>query len=234
MARVLAGCATRPAFLAADLATQRLPEVLASAPGFDAAAPALFTLEGLLYYLPDAAVRRLLSEVLAVAPPGSVVAFDFLHAEVPTGWLRAARRAVLTRARRPAARRAQVLEGSAPPPPAWAVTRESVAAKGEPFLSGLPASARGVADFLAACAPPGSRPAPADEAADADSAATEAGSAPTDADAAAAEAGGRRWALRACLGPRELAAARLPHLAWSDAAPPVLAFYSCVEAAVVE
>lgn len=70
-------------YLAADLAVQPLSTTLLQhAAGFDASAPTLFTLEGLLYYLPQQSVRRLLREILTVAAPGSLVAFDTLHDEV--------------------------------------------------------------------------------------------------------------------------------------------------------
>lgn len=79
----------RPTFLAADLASTSLDTVLlAPAPTsnsgsrFDPAQPTLFTVEGLIYYLPQDAVRGLFEAMLRVAAPGSRVAFDFLHKEV--------------------------------------------------------------------------------------------------------------------------------------------------------
>jgi O-methyltransferase involved in polyketide biosynthesis len=38
--------------------------------------------EGLIYYLPTAAVQQLFASLLHVAAPGSRVAFDFLHKQV--------------------------------------------------------------------------------------------------------------------------------------------------------
>ncbi|KAI8474183.1 MAG: S-adenosyl-L-methionine-dependent methyltransferase [Monoraphidium minutum] len=100
----------RPAYIAADLAAVPLMDALEGC-GFDASKPALFTIEGLIYYLPDSAVARLFGGVLARAAPGSRVAFDSLSRDVLEG-----------------ARQA----------PAYKVTARSVANKGEPFISGLP------------------------------------------------------------------------------------------------
>lgn len=84
----------RPIFLSADLATKSLDAVLlgttssnnsttaAAAAAFDPSKPTLFTVEGLIYYLPQEAVRQLFAAMLKVAAPGSRVAFDFLHKEV--------------------------------------------------------------------------------------------------------------------------------------------------------
>lgn len=49
---------------------------------FDASQPTLFTVEGLIYYLPQAAVQQLFGSLLQMAAPGSRVAFDFLHQQV--------------------------------------------------------------------------------------------------------------------------------------------------------
>ena len=38
------------------------------------------------------------------------------------------------------------------------------------------------------------------------------------------------WLLAGLWSPREMVAAQLPHLAWSDALPPILSFYSYAEA----
>jgi hypothetical protein len=51
-------------------------------PRFDPTLSTLFTVEGLIYYLPEEAVRELFGAMLRVAAPGSRVAFDFLHKEV--------------------------------------------------------------------------------------------------------------------------------------------------------
>ncbi|GIL48590.1 hypothetical protein Vafri_4651 [Volvox africanus] len=53
--------------------------------GFNPRDKTLFTVEGLLYYLPPLAVARLLVSIRAVASPGSRVAFDFLHQDVFSG-----------------------------------------------------------------------------------------------------------------------------------------------------
>lgn len=78
----------RPTYIAADLASTPLDTVLQSATAagpqqaFDPCAPTLFTVEGLIYYLPHNAVQALFASMLRVAAPGSRVAFDFLHQEV--------------------------------------------------------------------------------------------------------------------------------------------------------
>jgi O-methyltransferase involved in polyketide biosynthesis len=41
--------------------------------------PTLFTLEGLLYYLPQDAALALMARVTQLSAPGSRVAFDFMH-----------------------------------------------------------------------------------------------------------------------------------------------------------
>ncbi|GLI66322.1 hypothetical protein VaNZ11_010101, partial [Volvox africanus] len=53
--------------------------------GFNPLDKTLFTVEGLIYYLPPLAVARLLVSLRAVASPGSRVAFDFLHQDVFSG-----------------------------------------------------------------------------------------------------------------------------------------------------
>ncbi|GBF97576.1 S-adenosyl-L-methionine-dependent methyltransferase [Raphidocelis subcapitata] len=116
----------RPAYVAADLSATPLMDALAGA-GFDFGRPALFTIEGLLYYLPAPAVSALLGGIAARAAPGSAAAFDFLSSDA--------------------------LEGRrAPPPPAYKVTARSVANKGEPFVSGMPEGAEGVQALLDAAA----------------------------------------------------------------------------------
>lgn len=42
----------------------------------------MFTVEGLIYYLPESAVQQLFGAILKVAAPGSMIAFDFLHKDV--------------------------------------------------------------------------------------------------------------------------------------------------------
>jgi O-methyltransferase involved in polyketide biosynthesis len=53
-----------------------------SSVAFDPNKPTLFTVEGLIYYLPKEAVQGLFAAMVKVAAPGSRVAFDFLHLEV--------------------------------------------------------------------------------------------------------------------------------------------------------
>ncbi|KAG2429495.1 hypothetical protein HXX76_010731 [Chlamydomonas incerta] len=53
--------------------------------GFDPTLRTLFTVEGLVYYLPPAAVSRLLASIRSVAAPGSRLAFDYLEQDVFAG-----------------------------------------------------------------------------------------------------------------------------------------------------
>ncbi|KAG2498652.1 hypothetical protein HYH03_003398 [Edaphochlamys debaryana] len=92
----------RPAYIAADLSVLPLAQALTAGGAggsggagggggggggarFDPAARTLFTVEGLLYYLPPDAVSQLLVSIRSVAAPGSRVAFDFLRADVFSG-----------------------------------------------------------------------------------------------------------------------------------------------------
>lgn len=111
----------RPTYVAADLATVPLAEALGGA-GFDPHQPTLFTVEGLIYYLPEAAVSSLFSSISQLAAPSSRVFFDFMSTDALEG------------------------RGNFP---GFKTTRKSVANKGEPFLSGITPSADGVAAFLA-------------------------------------------------------------------------------------
>jgi methyltransferase (TIGR00027 family) len=54
------------------------------AAGFDATGPAAFVAEGLLFYLSDDALRRVLREVSALAAPGSGLCFDIPNRHVLT------------------------------------------------------------------------------------------------------------------------------------------------------
>jgi methyltransferase (TIGR00027 family) len=107
----LFSAAPRPDFVAADLSTTPLATALGRSPRFDAARPTLFTAEGLLYYVPAPAVDALLAAIAAAAAPGSRLAFDFIR---------------------------QSVIGGTESPAGWKATARAVAAKGEPFLSGLP------------------------------------------------------------------------------------------------
>ena len=77
----------RPAYIAADLSHTPLDAALAGAGAgsFDRTRPTFFTCEGLIYYLPTAAVSALLASVAAVAAPGSRLAFDYLHDDAQDG-----------------------------------------------------------------------------------------------------------------------------------------------------
>jgi methyltransferase (TIGR00027 family) len=47
--------------------------------GFDPQTPALWLLEGLLFYLPDETITRILHQVNNLAAPGSMLAFDIIN-----------------------------------------------------------------------------------------------------------------------------------------------------------
>lgn len=63
--------------IAADLGAD-WPPLLAAA-GFAADQPSAWLLEGFLFYLPDAAIERMLSAVSALAAPGSWIGFDIVN-----------------------------------------------------------------------------------------------------------------------------------------------------------
>jgi methyltransferase (TIGR00027 family) len=65
-------------FIGADLAQRSLGEVLASCPAFRRDAPTLFVAEGLLMYVPPAAVAALFAQ-MAAAAPDSRVAFTWME-----------------------------------------------------------------------------------------------------------------------------------------------------------
>ena len=69
----------RPHFIAADLSKVPLADALSTCNQFNPRLPTLFTVEGLIYYLPPAAVRKMMANIAEVAAPGSLVCFDFLH-----------------------------------------------------------------------------------------------------------------------------------------------------------
>ena len=60
----------RPTYVEADLAATPLSAALAGT-GFDAARPAVFMCEGLLYYLPSAAADALLADWATIATAGT-------------------------------------------------------------------------------------------------------------------------------------------------------------------
>lgn len=51
--------------------------------GFDWAVPTCFVLEGVLYYLPEAAVRKTLTKIAARCAPESCVVFDHFEVDLP-------------------------------------------------------------------------------------------------------------------------------------------------------
>lgn len=71
-ARRSAHCDTDIGFIAADLAEQDLGALLKAHPNFRADASTLFVAEGLLMYMPLAAVRALLANMAAAAPHSQV------------------------------------------------------------------------------------------------------------------------------------------------------------------
>ncbi|KAG2486967.1 hypothetical protein HYH03_014340 [Edaphochlamys debaryana] len=113
--------AARPTYVGADLARVPLAQALAGT-GFDPAAPTLWTVEGLVYYLPGDAPHALYAAISALSAPGSRVWFDFMSEEALAG------------------------RGSFP---GFKTTAKSVANKDEPFVWGLPPCREGVAGFLA-------------------------------------------------------------------------------------
>lgn len=212
----------RPTFVAADLAVNPLMDVLAAVPDYDAAAATLFTMEGLIYYLPEDSVARLFGGIASRAAPGSRVCFDFLSLDVLEG-----RRHV----------------------PAYKVTARSVANKGEPFVSALPDGTNGVQAFFdgpvmhaaAAVVPVAARAA-------AGAGAAEAGAAGSPRVAGVDGSNGvdrpqrsrppQKLNVSEFTNAQEMAARQLPHLTWPAAGskepPPMLAFYGFVSAEVVK
>lgn len=64
--------------LAEDLAHERLSDVLTRAPGWEGIADSVVVAEGLLMYLPEAAVRELFRQIAASSGPGSRVVFSYV------------------------------------------------------------------------------------------------------------------------------------------------------------
>ncbi|MEW5316213.1 MAG: hypothetical protein WDW38_007595 [Sanguina aurantia] len=75
--KLLPAEARAPTYVGADLSEQDLSQAL-SGSAFSAACPTLYIIEGLIYYLPAAAVGALFRSISALAAPGSTVCFDFL------------------------------------------------------------------------------------------------------------------------------------------------------------
>ncbi|KAL6747756.1 S-adenosyl-L-methionine-dependent methyltransferase [Haematococcus lacustris] len=191
--------AALPTYVAADLSVVDLGDALGPA-GFNPAQPTLFTMEGLIYYLPPSAAQALMGRITQLSAPGSKVVFDFMHATA--------------------------LEGREKSPDGYKyagfkITAKSVANKGEAYKFGLPDSAQGVSTFLAASAAsmPSSRHT----------------ASPAGPEAAEAGRGGAGKALQLTeyMGPRQMVAQQLPHLAWNDEVPPIAAFYSYAQAAML-
>ncbi|KXZ54443.1 hypothetical protein GPECTOR_5g95 [Gonium pectorale] len=113
--------ASMPTYVAADLSRTSLADALRGT-GFDATQPTLFTVEGLIYYLPLAASVGLFAALSGLSAPGSRIFFDFMAAAALEG------------------------RGNFP---GFKVTRKSVANKGEPFLSGIEATREGVSAYVA-------------------------------------------------------------------------------------
>jgi methyltransferase (TIGR00027 family) len=65
-----------PKYVAADVEIDRLNERLPAA-GFDPSARAIFVVEGLTMYLPEAVVRTVLGDLVQLSPAGSRVAVNF-------------------------------------------------------------------------------------------------------------------------------------------------------------
>lgn len=98
----------------------------------------------------------------------------------------------------------QVLEGSVALPPAYRVTAQSVANKGEPFISGITNSRAAVQAFADSIMHTG-----------------------TDA-AAVGEKHQvvRQYQVSEFLSPKQMLHEQLPHLKWDSMVPPILSFYS--------
>jgi methyltransferase (TIGR00027 family) len=83
-ARILAGAGAEPACdrlsVAADLASD-WSAALRDA-GFDPTVPAAWLVEGVLFYLPEGVIRRVLEIVSSLAAPGSRLGFDIVNAAV--------------------------------------------------------------------------------------------------------------------------------------------------------
>lgn len=66
-------------YLSADLTAEWVPALHAA--GFEQAAPSLWIVEGLLYYLSPSQVERLLSEIAELACPGSLLITDVVNSK---------------------------------------------------------------------------------------------------------------------------------------------------------
>lgn len=73
-----------PEFVGADLSKVSLMEALSST-SFDATRRTMFIIEGLVYYLPPAAVKQQLTAISETAVRGSRLFFDFMHLDALSG-----------------------------------------------------------------------------------------------------------------------------------------------------
>ncbi len=218
------------------------------------AQPTLFTIEGLLYYLPEEAVLSLLAHVGLLAATGSRVMLDIMHAAALEGRTRSDaggfhyagfkttaqvrpgpplakhlaadpacpppagvgpfRRCEVHTRRSGTSRRPCLLHGSwstagaaavAPPPEK---NTQAVANKGEPYRFGIRDAPDAMAGLLAA----------------AHRLSLQIHAAGASSSSASPPPKGLR--LTQYLGPREMAEKHMSHLEWSDACPPLAAFYS--------
>ncbi|PNH09534.1 putative S-adenosyl-L-methionine-dependent methyltransferase [Tetrabaena socialis] len=112
--------AMRPTYVGADLSRVPLAEALAGT-GFDPTQPALFTVEGLIYYLPKEACAALFAAISDYSAPGSRLYFDFMATAALEG------------------------RGSFP---GFKVTQKAVSNKHEPFLSGIEATREGISAYV--------------------------------------------------------------------------------------
>ncbi|KAL6745676.1 S-adenosyl-L-methionine-dependent methyltransferase [Haematococcus lacustris] len=201
-----------PTYVAADLSMVDLGAVLLPA-GFNPTEPALFTVEGLLYYLPQEAALALMGRITQLACPGSKVVFDFLHAAALAGCKTS-------------------LEGYQYA--GYKVAAATVAGRGEVWRFALEDSPQAVASFLAAAAGVTDK--------DKGSVAVNPTSHTIDLKAVSSGSDMRAAApspakasclqLEQHLGPKGIVALTLPHLAWSDKQPPISSFFSYVTAAM--
>ena len=71
-------------YVSADLAGEDLFQKLIGG-GYDPSKKALFLMEGLIYYLPPAAVEGMLSSIVKNSAKGSAILFDYLSKSVVDG-----------------------------------------------------------------------------------------------------------------------------------------------------
>jgi len=72
------------AYISADLASEDVFQKMVEN-GYDPSKKTLFIMEGLLYYLPPAAVERMLSSIVKNSAKGSAILFDYLFKSVVDG-----------------------------------------------------------------------------------------------------------------------------------------------------